>query len=576
MKILDNPFFEELVSKIRDEKNEATMGDWVCKHTTLGGQPYSFKNHEFQREILNDMHDNMTVIKVAQVGLTECSIRKAIGFLVRNSGTSVMYTFADLNMKKRNAATRIKPILTNDFPAGPNDSRSMDVMQIGNSFLYVSGNTESDMTSSPCDMIINDELDLSDMENVSLANSRLQHSRFKIRQKFSTPTFTGYGVSLEYENLDQREYFFKCPHCNCWQVPMYNLENVVIPNLPSNVDNLILGVDRPMLVSLPLEEAYVCCKKCRKRIDVGDSSRREWVAKYPERIYSRGYRIRPFSSNLLSVKYISTTVSDMIARGHIRRAYNTILGEEYNDGNARLDLTVIKKCFVDRFVPDIPKDKPVYLGLDMGITCHLTLVTNDGNDVILFEPIPHERVVERVSEILKKYNVVSGVVDRHPFIPTAEQLRDMSNGVIQPVVYTLNNRRAQPIKEIDGKVSYYNIDRTLSLDDISQRIKTERIKFYGYGDYEAVITTHLRDMYRDEPADSPPRYMKMNGNDHFYHSLGYALTAIYVNYVSHLSDEQETPNIAIGVYGQQIKPVDNFDILSYNTPKDSIITRRLG
>ena len=131
-------------------------------------------------------------------------------------------------MKKRNSQTRFKPIFDRDFALerGSTQIRNNDIMQLGNSFLYVSANVESDATSTPVDMIINDEYDLSDQEFLALVNSRIQHSSFKIKQGFSTPTFDNYGISLEYSTSDQREFWCQCPHCNHWQIPMYNFPTI--------------------------------------------------------------------------------------------------------------------------------------------------------------------------------------------------------------------------------------------------------------------------------------------------------------------------------------------------------------
>ena len=567
-----NEFLERLKSRIIEGRTNKSIGDWVCENTTFGnGKHFSFTRHKFQKDILNDMHPNMCVKKLSQMGITEISIRKSIAFLSRNPGTNVLYTFPDINMKKRNSQTRFKPIFDRDFPLerGSTQIRNNDIMQLGNSFLYVSANVESDATSTPVDMIINDEYDLSDQEFLALVNSRIQHSSFKIKQGFSTPTFDNYGISLEYSTSDQREFWCQCPHCNHWQIPMYNLDNVCIPNLPDSVADLRTDIDPTLAASLDLDNAYVKCAKCGKPLDLGDDAKREWVAKYPERTHSRGYWIRPFSSDLLSIKYLVTTMADFVKKDQIRRGVNTVLGEEYADKNARLELKDIVECMQDSRIPDISKDKPCFVGIDVGVNCHLVISTNE-SDVVLFEVVQFDRLLDRLKELDEKYNIVCGAIDRHPQIILSNMVRDWSEKRIYPVVYG-QNRDVEPHTELDGNIDYYTINRTNDLDTIKDLINTHKMKFYGYGNLKSTIIEHLRDMFRDDGEDgAQPRWKKLTGNDHFFHALGYSFVARKMWNVINMTGEIED-RCCIDLVGVSDKnSLYNDNLLSYDNNKNRI------
>ena len=565
-----NQFLERLKNRIISSRTNETVAEWVCNNTTFGnGKHFSLYRHRFQEAILNDTHPNLCVKKLSQMGITEISIRKSLWFLSNNPGTSVLYTLPDTNMKKRVAQTRFKPIFDRDFASQSGDGqvRNTDVMQLGNSFMYVSANVESDATSTPVDMIINDEYDLSDQEFLALVNSRIQHSSFKIKQGFSTPTFDQYAISLEYSTSDQREYFCQCEHCNHWQVPLYTLDNVFIPNLPDDVVDLRTDIDPTLAVSLDLDNAYVKCSKCGKRLNLGDDAKREWVAKYPDRTHSRGYWIRPFSSDLLSIKYLVTTMADFIKKDQLRRAVNTVLGEEYADKNSRLEIKDIMECMVDARIPDIDKSKPAFVGIDVGVNCHLTISTNDA-DVVLFEVIPFDRLLPRLQELNDKYNIVCGAIDRHPQIILSNMVRDWSENRIFPVVYT-GIRDADPHKDVAGNIDYYNVNRTNALDMVKELINTHKMKFYGYGNLKSTIAEHLRDMYRDDGVDGKePRWVKMTGNDHFFHSLGYAFVARKIWNVMNLGGEVEE-RMCVGLIGCNTddKTLYNENLLAYDTSK---------
>ena len=567
-----NEFLERLKSRIIEGRTNKSIGDWVCENTTFGnGKHFSFTRHKFQKDILNDMHPNMCVKKLSQMGITEISIRKSIAFLSRNPGTNVLYTFPDINMKKRNSQTRFKPIFDRDFALerGSTQIRNNDIMQLGNSFLYVSANVESDATSTPVDMIINDAYDLSDQEFLALVNSRIQHSSFKIKQGFSTPTFDNYGISLEYSTSDQREFWCQCPHCNHWQIPMYNLDNVYIPNLPDSVADLRTDIDPTLAASLDLDNAYVKCAKCGKPLDLGDDAKREWIAKYPERTHSRGYWIRPFSSDLLSIKYLVTTMADFVKKDQIRRGVNTVLGEEYADKNARLELKDIVECMQDSRIPDISKDKPCFVGIDVGVNCHLVISTNE-SDVVLFEVVQFDRLLDRLKELDEKYNIVCGAIDRHPQIILSNMVRDWSEKRIYPVVYG-QNRDVEPHTELDGNIDYYTINRTNDLDTIKDLINTHKMKFYGYGNLKSTIIEHLRDMFRDDGEDgAQPRWKKLTGNDHFFHALGYSFVARKMWNVINMTGEIED-RCCIDLVGVSDKnSLYNDNLLSYDNNKNRI------
>lgn len=561
---MTNAFLESLAAKIRDSKTTISNAEWICDNTTIGGKGFSFKNHEFQIGIVNDSFPNICTVKTSQVGLTECTVRKTIAFLARNRGVRAMYAFPNLLLRNNNAKTRIAPILREDFPPKSGDVRSSELYQLDSSFLYMASCSEADATSNPVDMLVVDELDLlADLEMYVLLASRLQHSQWKIRETLSTPTFSDFGIDAEFKTSDQRQFVYKCEHCNNIFVPQYDLKHVYIPNLPKEVEDLVFDVSPDIAAILDYDNSYVRCPKCLKAINPADASRREWVAEYPERSnLKHGYQLLPFSSGLLSIKYLVTTVAEGIAKNQARRVINTTLGQTYNSSDNRLDIADIEKCFVTPKVPDIPKDKPIFFGLDMGMGCHLTIVSADGGEVLRFEVIPQDKVQERIEHLLANYNVIFGLMDRAPFIPTAYALRDFSEGRAYPVVYSENNKRAVPYKEVTGDIAYYNVDRTLALDAVSEAVRSGRIKFYGYQNQHDIILTHLRDMVRDDTTDKV-RWQKLHGNDHYFHSLGYALTAVYLKQMNDALSDAPT-GVCVGFNGISQKPLDCYDILSYS------------
>ena len=76
-------------------------------------------------------------------------------------------------------------------------------------------------------------------------------------------------------------------------------------------------------------------------------------------------------------------------------------------------------------VPEIDKEAPSWLGIDIGQTCHLILGQGSSTHriaVALFEEVPIKDLIPRVQELLATYNVIGGACDRYPYTPTADEL----------------------------------------------------------------------------------------------------------------------------------------------------------
>lgn len=537
-----NDHLKELLARLQNRYSvdslEMTMGDWLCSNTTLRGRPFSFKRYPFQRAIADDLHPNMDVIKPSQVGLSEIQVRKALAFLARNRGTTLIFTMPNEKMFERMSTTRILPIVKEEkvfnleTRSGEKPTRSRGLIQVGSSFMYVTGATEGDATSISADVVFNDEVDLTDQQMLALFNSRLQNSDWKINQRFSTPTFNNFGVDQGYQVSDSREYLCKCDACGHWNLPLFSRAFVDIPGLPDDLEHLH-EIDESLIDTgrLDLVNAQVVCERCRAPLDLGREENREWVAQFPSRTLARGYRVRPFSTDRLGPDYILAQLLKYKARDYIRGWYNTVLGEAFTGGNARLSDADINLCFTARSMrPIVEKDTPTWIGIDMGQTCHMVVGQGDSIEtlhVVEFRTIPVEELLSVVEELLATYNVIGGAVDRHPYTPTADALWALSQGRILPIEYR-GQKELNLIKdELDLEtVKYAQANRTGLIDEVARLVRQHRIRFSGYGQQKTTITEHLKDMVRDENPEKPATWVKLTGNDHYFHALAFLIGGV--------------------------------------------------
>lgn len=508
-----------------------TMTDWVCANTTIRGQPFGLKGYEFQKQILDDMHPNMDVKKCSQVGLTEVEIRKVLAFLSRYRGTAAIFTLPNEKLYEKVSKTRVRPIVDKDKVFNPESDakpvRSKDIVQVGDSWLYMTGCTEADATSTSADFVANDEVDISPQDMLALFNSRLQNSAWKLNQRFSTPTFPSFGIDMGFQASDQHLYLVRCDCCNHWNWPEFNRRFIDVPGLPDHIEELT-EIDDTIVDDIDVINSSVVCEKCRRPLDLGRTDNREWVPKYPGRRHARGYAVTPFSTSRLPPSYIITQLLKYKKRDYLRGFRNTVLGETHSDGNIRLDVETIEKCLTAKVMPPtVGKDEYVWIGIDMGQTVHLVLGRGSSPETMrpfYFAAFHIDDLGDRIDEILETYNVIGGAVDRHPYTPTAKDLFLRSKGKIVPTEYR-GTKDVSLVKDATGEITHAQVDRTAMIDLVVRQIRLGNLHMSGYRHYRAVLIEHLRDMIRDEQPDEPAKWTKLTGQDHFFHALGFLLIA---------------------------------------------------
>ncbi|RJF78090.1 hypothetical protein D3877_23455 [Azospirillum cavernae] len=526
---------QDFLSRARarfDVDQAASYGDWITQNTLLRGRPFSMAKYPFQQAIADDMHENLSVIKCSQVGLTEVQVRKILAFVKRNKGVNAIYTLPDEAMFKKVSQMRVKPCIEENAVFQPESGekmvRSMSTMQFGTSFLLMTNATEGAATSTPADYLVHDEVDLTDQGMLSLFQSRLQNSEWRIKHRFSTPTFFGFGIDGDYEVTDQREWVIRCPYCRHVQIPDFTRDFVVIPGLPDDIEDLG-HITESLMPKLDLLGAYVMCERCHQGpLDLDDEGRR-WVAQRPDIQHARGYRVRPLSTGRIGIPYIIGQLLEYKRRDYLRGWSNTVLGKPYIDGNIRLERADIEACIAP--VPTRPDEvdptRPHFLGIDMGAVCHLILGvgTPEDCDALLFETIPANDIVDRVKGLCGQVNIVAGAVDRHPYTPTAHDIFEVSGRKVFPVEYR-GSAEINIVFDEFKNPAYAQADRTSLLDVAAKSVRSKRITLCGYGHQKETIITHFRDNVRDEKPESPARWVKLKGDDHYFHALGFMLFSL--------------------------------------------------
>ena len=554
-------FLEDLRSRYPIDGADVTYAQWISLNTKLAGRPFSYDGFEFQIDIVNDMSKNLSVIKPSQVGLTEVQVRKFLAILARNRGTSGIFTFPDERMYKKNSKTRIKPVVSQPAfsTTGLDDDkplRNMQLYEVNGSFAHIMGMTEGEATSTPADFLFHDEIDLSDQTMIGLFQSRLQNSVHRVTQAFSTPTHPGFGIDARYNASDKRVYMAKC-RCGHWQHPTFTMPFLCLPGYHG--EGMLDELDADGVSKIDLANSYVKCERCSQPLNLRDPSLREWVPELPSRL-ARGYKVSPFSPThgRLDITYILNQLLTMKQLDQLKGWYNTVLGETYSDGNSKLEPDMVRAIMKSPSVPDISPTMPVALGCDMGKTCHLVLgiVTRQGVMPFLFEQVPSGQIRQRIAQHRAKYNIITGCVDRLPYTPDANAIRDASNRTILPMQYSPAPNFSLKYDEYEN-IDHVHANRTQVIDAMVRDVRTRTMEMSGYGGLKEVVVEHLCDMVRIEVDERPASWEKLTGSDHFFHALALLLASVKVREIVGLLTPQEARQFIglIGVPSSTAKPV---------------------
>lgn len=553
--------YAEVVEYVEEISNPMPYEEWARKNMKINGVPFSVAQYPFQKQILNDMHPNMDVIKCSQIGLTEIQIRKVLGLAYRNPNRNIIFTLPDEPLRDRLVSTRVKPILQQNaiFSEGVTREtvRSVEITQVGSSFVLWMPATEKSATSQAADAVFNDEVDLSNEKMLALFNSRMQASDWKLSQRFSTPTFVGHGIDASFKLSDQHLYFYKCPHCNLQQHPEFTPEYVEFPNFPfsqtedfSNLEN-----DWVEKYNLDFSLTYIKCKKCGRRADLGNAELREWIPTIPSRKHHRGYQVTPFATSTLTPAYILTELLKYKKNNFIRGWYNTVLGQAYEGGNERLNKAELLPLFtgITELEPYDP-NFDYFIGIDVGSICHITICKSHEDSsietkYILFETCKNSSAKERAKYLRNLYHINAGNMDRLPEQTLSGDIRDDTDKIIMPVLYGKSigaNILEYKLNDF-GEPEYCVVQRTWHLDEFVADIRSGLINFSGYGNLKELIIAHFMDNYRVDKPDALPIWDKLKGIDHYFHSAGYAYRAKKRYYGEDTETEQKTSLIFGGL-----------------------------
>lgn len=513
-------------------KNRA---EWVQQCTMLRREPFTFKGHEYQRAIIDCEAQEIVTRKCSQIGMSELQVRDTLAMVNVMPGFTVIYTLPTAAFSRTFARTRCDPVIEASPKVRHKVSTTVDsseVKQFGDSFIYFRGTKGMTAAISvPADCLVHDEYDFSDQEVLSSYQSRLTHSPFKLKRKFSTPTVPGWGISEEFEASRQHWNMVKCCHCNHWFLPNYEL-HVRVPGW----DKPVKEITDENLHTTRYREAKVICPECGKEPSLMPEHR-ELVVKNPDTANDVfGFQIQPFDAPTI------ITMPDLIKASTTYKRWadfvNFGLGLPAEDRETSFQRKELEALFIynQRFVPFA-----YVMGIDVGQVCHV-FIAGVGPlgmlDIVHAEKVPVGLLERRKDELKQQYRVRVIVMDSMPYFDMLMRLQAKDRNLWGALysqrkdieVYTSKIHEEEPEKG-RPRIRQVDINRNRALDAVLDYVRNGGLAIRECEQHESIVS-QLMDMKRvktitEDTGEFEFAWQKSSKrNDHWHHTLLYTVIAL--------------------------------------------------
>lgn len=531
-KVFDE-YIERVKTAVLSKYTAASISKWIEKHTTYAGQPYSYRDHEFQERIMGDTSRDVVVMKCSQVGMSEVSARMSLALVNVLTPYTVAYTLPTAHFAGTFAKTRIDPVIDGSKVMKGNvhkTNNNSEVKQFGDSFLYVRGAASSNAPISiPVDHLVHDEVDFSDQEVLGQYVSRLTHSKWRRTTKISTPTLPKFGIHKAFQETRRFFNLCKCNHCNHWFQPDY-YNHVKIPGFTGE----LVSINKSLLAKIRFKEAVLRCPACGA-VPSLQKEHRQWVQENPDDDFiGAGYQITPFDApNVIDAPYL---VEASTKYDRIQDFVNFNCGLAAEDNEATLTAADFDNVF---YTGEKPGGTVNVMGVDVGNTYHICIAAIDAwgdMHVIHTEQVPMSKARVRYHELRKQFRVVCTVIDSMPHAETVMTLQAQDINLYASVYMksksVVTHEVVEKIKEEDkGKefVRQVNVNRSKAFDGYMEYIREGHLSILESAERETIIDHHMSmkrvKVYDNEGGEMTYSWQKTDGVDHYHHTFLYCWIA---------------------------------------------------
>lgn len=532
---MSNPKWASHIDRLRagttGKYKRTDLARWIEENTFLKGEPFSFRDHEYALRILEDPAKTLVITKPSQCGMSE-TFSRAILARAAIEPLNIMYVMPTQTAASDFAKGRVNDVI-NESPylKGLIDNAvdNVSIKKLGHSFIFFKGaSKDSQALSVPADVVVADEFSFANPVVIKQYLSRLNHSKYKERIYFSTPTLPGRGISALFDESKQHFRMVKCNHCGHWSWP--NLPHDI--RVPGVVEIDWGTLNKAKLAKMDYTGAYFACPQCGKAPDY-TPEHREWVCKNPnDRYEAVGYAVSP--CDVPAFRKASDLVMERTEYARYVDFMNTGCGLPYED----LESTYTYEELAAAFISEKGGSNMMrVMGLDMGLECACTIwaVNYDGLMIMEHaEMIPIGRLDERRGELTRQHRVSLTVADALPYTDTIMRMQAYDPNLWAAVFVRSKTTETHSLKRYEEKpeegrelVRQVNINRDPALDAMMGHLRSGLMRF-AVPEMKEEIVAHFMDMTRERQYtnDNEMRYTwvkSSKGVDHLLFSSLYAL-----------------------------------------------------
>ena len=537
-----NETAKQHISRIRgatvSKLGRKDIARWIEENTSINMRPFSFKGHEYQHRILQDESPEVVIRKSAQTGISEMSMRMALGLIMVMPGSfRVGYTFPTATFAQGYSKSRLNPIIqgSDALKAAINseDLSSSEIRTFGpGKELYFKGSaTGNAAISTTLDLLIHDELSFSDQDVIGDYWSRVLHSMYQWKISLSTPTFVNDPIDQAFKNSRRHWNFCRCEHCNERFLPEY-YRDVMVPGFGKG--DALNQITSHNIHTIRYKEAVLLCPKCGRATSLMPEFR-EWVLENGDEAHvAAGYQVQPFDAPTIvtlpslvmaSTKYATKTKFKQFSLG--------LPATDAENGLTEED--------IDRIAVELAQSPyPTHvMGIDLGMTCHF-LVGSVGADhklgVVHMERVPLAKFRERYFALKAQHRISITVSDLQPYTDLIMGLCEEDPNLYGASyvsrqgleVFDIRQRDENALEAI-GHLRQVSVNRNAVFDKVLSEIREDRVWVRKTQEFE-VFRAHLQDMKRATATLRNGEFMSqwtksVGGNDHYHHAFGYLWVA---------------------------------------------------
>lgn len=484
---------------------EALPTLWVEKYQIKNesGFPIEFTDHFFMRDFYNDMSPLQVMLKAPQIGATVAELVKTF-YCAKKKGWDIIYTLPTQGDVQDMAGGKINRIIAQNpiLREWTKDHDTVDQKAVGDNIIYYRGtfsNKQAMMVSS--DLNVHDEVDASDAAVIQQYETRLQAKADGRRWYFSHPSLAGFGVDIQWQQSDKKEWFIKCDKCKAEQQLKW----------PDNIN---------------LEKRDYVCQMCKQSLSVESRRRGRWV-KTSSGIFS-GYHVSQLMCPWITAEKI---IKDFETKDK-QYFFNYVLGLPYVTSDDKIDPSVVLRNCVSEVNT---QEKRVIIGVDTGLPIHYTILNEDGvfNYGKCKAPSDVYDPYDTIESFLKRWPKSIVVSDQGGDLIGIRKLQAKYPGRVFLCWYRKDRKNKEMIKWGEGDdYGTVVVDRNKAIQLYIEQIRDiGRIRLNGSKEEWAEFASHFGNIYRVMKPPEESHYgveflWERNGPDHFVHTLVYALVGL--------------------------------------------------